>query len=224
MSVQAIRWAMKQQVDGPAVKAALLVIAEHANPDGLCWPSVSKLAEEACTDPRSMRRFLTRLRDAGLLDIEASTGRLNRYRLRMETPDTQSGVTEDSQSGVAPRTDSPPTPDSQSPHPGPTVRGPRTHSQPNHQEPSRNRQIPARESEAARSAAIATILERTGKTISEEHASLVVRQLTEGRAGIRSLKRYVVSAIERDPDPRRFLPTPMPPRFVRPEPVNGHHR
>lgn len=61
---------------------------------------------------------------------------------------------------------------------------------------------------------IDAILERTGKTIDEEHADRVIRQLLAGR-DIRHRAAYLRGAISRDPHPNRFLPTVVPPPFRR---------
>jgi hypothetical protein len=61
---------------------------------------------------------------------------------------------------------------------------------------------------------VETIREVTGRTVDPFHARLVVRQLVGDRAGVRNPAAYVAGAIRRDADPGRFLPTPVPPRFV----------
>lgn len=60
---------------------------------------------------------------------------------------------------------------------------------------------------------VEALAERTGTHVEDDHALLVIRQLLRGRPGIRSPARYVRAAIERDPAPTRFLPTPTPPRY-----------
>ena len=72
----------------------------------------------------------------------------------------------------------------------------------------------ARESPDPRHVVIAALLERTGKTITEDHATAVVHQVLDGRP-VRNPERYLRRVIEQDPDPSRFLPTPTPPRYLR---------
>lgn len=60
----------------------------------------------------------------------------------------------------------------------------------------------------------------TNSKITEQHAAAVVAQILEGASGeIRRPTAYVLGAIDRDADPRRFLPTPVPPRYVAGNPV-----
>lgn len=61
-------------------------------------------------------------------------------------------------------------------------------------------------------AAVAALQEMTGRTVTDEHAALVVQELTHGRA-VQHAARYVRASIVNDPNPARFLPTPPPPRF-----------
>ncbi len=112
VSPTARKWAKRQRTDGIATKAALLVLADYADNDGMCFPGVNSLAEDACTDERTMRRLLGRLADAELIDIEQRKGRSSVYRLRVDTPGPQPGV----------------TPGSRPPHPGVTPRGVRGHT------------------------------------------------------------------------------------------------
>jgi hypothetical protein len=57
---------------------------------------------------------------------------------------------------------------------------------------------------------------RTGKTIDEHHATLVIKQLEDrSKEPIRDRIKYFTGAIAQDPNPGRFLPTPSPPRYER---------
>jgi len=53
----------------------LLAIADHANDDGLCWPSVGRLAEKARTTKRQAQRLIAELEAAGELVVERGDGR-----------------------------------------------------------------------------------------------------------------------------------------------------
>lgn len=84
VSVQAIRWAMRQRTGGPETKAVLLIMAEHADRTGAAHPSTRTIADEAECAPRSARRHLDRLRDLGLLSWAPGAGRApNQYQLAM---------------------------------------------------------------------------------------------------------------------------------------------
>lgn len=67
MSVQAITWALGVTVRSATHKAVLLVLANYADEDGLCWPSQARLAAESCTSARTVRRVLQDLVSDGLI-------------------------------------------------------------------------------------------------------------------------------------------------------------
>ena len=46
MSWHAIEWARAQRTGSPTAKALLAYLAERANDDGECWPSVDLIATE----------------------------------------------------------------------------------------------------------------------------------------------------------------------------------
>lgn len=53
----------------------MLVIAEHANGDGVCWPSVERIAERARLSVRQTQRILSRLEIFGYLERDYTGGR-----------------------------------------------------------------------------------------------------------------------------------------------------
>ncbi|MBP8291734.1 MAG: helix-turn-helix domain-containing protein [Caldilineaceae bacterium] len=55
----------------------LLAIADHANDDGVCWPSISTLAEKARVKPRQAQNLITQLRESGELSVRTGKGRNN---------------------------------------------------------------------------------------------------------------------------------------------------
>ncbi|MBN9737311.1 MULTISPECIES: helix-turn-helix domain-containing protein [unclassified Pseudonocardia] len=80
---------------------------------------------------------------------------------------------------------------------------------------------PVREPSSARAApehraVVRSVLEeRTGKSISDDYADAVVREVLDGRAP-KSPERYLRAALERELRPERWLETPIPPRYERP--------
>jgi hypothetical protein len=83
MSVNALRWARRQRTGSLSTKAVLLVLADYADADGVCWPSTRTLAEDCETDQRTVRRLLGRLRDGGLVAWESQPRRTTVYRLAL---------------------------------------------------------------------------------------------------------------------------------------------
>lgn len=86
---------------------------------------------------------------------------------------------------------------------------------PSPQEPSEEPSDPRARADDDTAAVIGALRERTGKTIDEHHAALIVRQLLGDRDDIRDPVRYLAGAIRQDGNPQRFLPTPGPPRYRR---------
>jgi hypothetical protein len=85
-----VRWVthVRDTCDAPAdVKALLLVLATYADADGLCWPSLERLAANLSIHPDSAKRRRNRAVDLGWLLIERPgrwKGASTRYRLMRE--------------------------------------------------------------------------------------------------------------------------------------------
>ncbi len=98
-----------------AVKFVLVSLADQANDDGICWPSVAKLCDRVAMTDRGVQRVLSDLVDQGYLVRHMRPGRSTYYQL--QTPDSRSDAqsnTSDSGSG-SPQTTGRITPDSGSP-------------------------------------------------------------------------------------------------------------
>ncbi len=80
MSYALVTHAMAQPLP-PARRAVLLTLADMANHAGLCWPSISTLAEKCCMSVRSIFAHLKALEGAGLLERRTRTGRSSVYTL-----------------------------------------------------------------------------------------------------------------------------------------------
>jgi hypothetical protein len=61
-------WHNSQQTGSALL--VLLAIADHANDDGICWPSVARLARMARVSERQCQRLISQLVDAGELAVE----------------------------------------------------------------------------------------------------------------------------------------------------------
>jgi len=227
----------------------LVVLAEAANDRTReCYPGLDTLAHRTDVEDRSVRRTLTRLSEAGLIErvpvgvdrtgkpVYAHRGHRTTYRIARLRPeheekeDTTVPLTPVDNPGES-RTDGSPfesrkedarvlhLPEKGGPL-GPergTVRSERgTQRSPLPSIPSRNPHHVRAGTHARTREETATVIDalerRTGKTVSPEHASLVARQLLDGRS-VRNRSAYLRGAIDRDRDPARFLPTPMPPRY-----------
>lgn len=70
MSVQAIAWVAKQECGGPSGKVLLYALANYADEHGRCWPSQKRLAEDTELSDRSIRTWIGKLAEMGLLCVE----------------------------------------------------------------------------------------------------------------------------------------------------------
>lgn len=76
----------------PAEKAVLISLADQANDDGECWPSVPTMSRRTCLGERTVQRALRELEDKGLLRVFVRARRMvhsagvtfvNRYLLQL---------------------------------------------------------------------------------------------------------------------------------------------
>lgn len=93
----------------------LLCLADHANDDGECWPSLERLANRARVTRRNVIEHLKALRRLGYIDIIHNPGKKNRYRVRAARhPTGDAGVTRDAtitrDAGITPTRDASITP------------------------------------------------------------------------------------------------------------------
>ncbi|MFK4014905.1 DnaT-like ssDNA-binding domain-containing protein [Cobetia marina] len=105
MSLQAMSWARGVMPEMPeSVRAfprlLLLLMADYANEQGVCWPSIRRLSEEMSCTTRTVQRSIETLVEQGAMTVVArktSAGRQtsNFYRLAM-------GVTQQPQSADEP--------------------------------------------------------------------------------------------------------------------------
>ena len=91
MSYQATAWASSQKCGGAAGKLLLYALANYANADGLAYPTQKKLAADTELSVRSIRTWLCKLEEMGLIAREK--GRLpsgqystDMYRLQLHQP------------------------------------------------------------------------------------------------------------------------------------------
>lgn len=88
MSWRATSWAAEQKTGSPISKLVLLKLADNANDEGICWPSLETIAAHTELSRRTVQDHLARLEAMGKIAIEerkAETGAslANRYRLLM---------------------------------------------------------------------------------------------------------------------------------------------
>lgn len=146
MSVEAISWALQQDIKHSSAKFVLVAMANCADgKEFLAWPSVAYLVEATAQDRKTVSANLARLRDAGYIEDtqerRGSTKQVIVYRLR----NPKSGSVKEPQkrnsteNGTVPKTDGKRT---EIPHKEAQI-SPETGPKTGHgtvKEPSRNRQ------------------------------------------------------------------------------------
>lgn len=204
----------------------MLVLLTHASGDPVTipanyTPSLTALSRESGMDRSTVQRRLRGLETVGWVIrqsppvAESRKGARTRYRLAVPVgahdtypvgaPGTQLGA-QGTQGGCTCHLGV-----------GAQNRKPRCVVHPNHPYPMSSDLIPRAGSEEV-AAVVKALRDRTGKTIDEDHAALVARQILGAASEIRVSKRvYLLGAIRKDDNPARFLPTPGPPRYQREE-------
>lgn len=118
MSVEAIAWALELKVGRSSAKFVLVAMANCANSDMTCWPSIQYLSDATCQDRKTVLENIKRLKEIGLIiDTnmrKGSTGQVIVYQLCASfwgLNSTENGSIEESQkrnhteSGTVPKTD-----------------------------------------------------------------------------------------------------------------------
>ncbi|WP_275559862.1 helix-turn-helix domain-containing protein [Pseudomonas sp. 2(2015)] len=101
----------------PAQKAVLISLADNANDEGVCWPSVARIAERTCLTERTVRYALRWLEESRILTAHMRSGRSTWYTISPFSyyPGISCPPATDA---PQPRQEMPPTPAPDAPHPG----------------------------------------------------------------------------------------------------------
>ena len=70
MSFAAIKWAVSVDLPDPVAKLTLIILADMANSDLMCFPKIKLLAQKTGLSRQSIFNALTRLEDAGFVSRE----------------------------------------------------------------------------------------------------------------------------------------------------------
>jgi DNA-binding transcriptional ArsR family regulator len=89
MSLAARDWAWSCRGLTLAMRCILLALAEHADEEGRCWPSLTRLAALTEADRRTVTRGLAELEARGLLARDRRRGKGTRYTLAIGRPSTE---------------------------------------------------------------------------------------------------------------------------------------
>lgn len=171
---------------GPTKRFVLVALADNANDDGECWPSIASISRKTGLCERVVRSTIRQLEAEGWMSTELSAGKkgCNKYRL---TPAPHApGITcPPAYDAPTPGTTCPPTPAPHAPEPSITTK-----------EPSEKK--PAPEARA--------ILEALGAVVSRETAEAFIAHRKAKRS---ALSAYAASLIAKKltahPDPDSVL-------------------
>ena len=130
----------------PAQKAVLISLADQANDDGYCWPSVGTIAKRTCLSERAVQGAIKWLKSAGLLSSDERRGTSSVYRI---TPAAYAPPQEMRPADAAPRGAGNAPPPPQELHPTPADAAPK---------PSMNRQLNRKEPKDTRADATGFVL------------------------------------------------------------------
>ena len=83
-----MNWAWQLRLK-PTIKFVLMALADIADDNGYCWPSVTTLANKTCMDVRSVQRILKTLREDNLIQVKAQfrsdgSPTSNKYKLSLK--------------------------------------------------------------------------------------------------------------------------------------------
>lgn len=130
----------------PAQKAVLVSLADQANDDGYCWPSVGTIARRTCLSERAVQGAIKWLQSAKLMTASERNGTSSVYRL---TPAAYAPPQEMRPADAAPRGAGNAPPPPQMLHPTPADAAPK---------PSMNRQLNRKEPKDTRADATGFVL------------------------------------------------------------------
>ncbi|WKN20841.1 helix-turn-helix domain-containing protein [Azotobacter vinelandii] len=142
--IMSVCWPLQDMT--PAQKAVLISLADNANDEGVCWPSIARIAERTCLSERAVRNALRWLEEVQLLTSHQRQGRSTWYTV---TPAAYAP------GSICPPASNAPTPAPAAPQPRhelpptPAPAAPRTVIEPS-LEPKENRQPVAQAAEADR--------------------------------------------------------------------------
>ena len=62
-------------------KLVLISLADQANDDGVCWPSIRRMSERTCLSDRAIRDAIVWLSESGVLAVEHRYNSSNVYTI-----------------------------------------------------------------------------------------------------------------------------------------------
>lgn len=83
MSITLMSRVYEKELDSH-LQRVLIVLCDHANDDGLAWPSIPLIAWKLGVSEKTARRGVIALESLGALTVDREKGKVNRYRVNLE--------------------------------------------------------------------------------------------------------------------------------------------
>ncbi|EON13422.1 helix-turn-helix domain-containing protein [Pandoraea sp. SD6-2] len=189
-----------------AQKAVLISLADNANDQGVCWPSIATIARRVCASDRAVQNAIKWLESAKVVAANRANGRHTSYTL---TPAAYSPPKEMHPEGNAPAKQIHPTPAGDSGDPRTGFGGPPNEVPTNRKEPSVNRKgTVIGDGDAAAGVSSADSAEDDGKplTIKDLVDEGIPRQIAKDWMAVRKGKKQTAltptawAAVKREAD------------------------
>ena len=81
MSIKVMSQVWAEGPNSASERLLLLALADFADDNGVCWPSMETIAEKACMSERNARRVVRKLESEGYLETMPSSGRASNRRV-----------------------------------------------------------------------------------------------------------------------------------------------
>jgi hypothetical protein len=95
VSFKVTNWVWTRSESRNGARLVMLALADRADDNGRCWPSIDDLSERTKLSPRAVQKAIAALAEIGELEVENGGGRhrSNQYRI-VPKPRTNDGVTD----------------------------------------------------------------------------------------------------------------------------------
>lgn len=88
MSIEAMQWAFSQDIKPSSVKFVLVTLGDHADADGVAWPSIASISQKTGQDRKTVMSALDRLDELEYLkdtgNRKGATGQVKVYKFNFE--------------------------------------------------------------------------------------------------------------------------------------------
>jgi hypothetical protein len=92
MSIKVMSWVWQHGPEAQGERFVLIALADFANDEGECWPSIDGIARKVCMTARGVQKVLRQLEADGWVSTLVGGGRnhCNSYRINLQNPEPRS--------------------------------------------------------------------------------------------------------------------------------------